>query len=97
VLELRCGPDAARRNPRRPAALPPPGQTLTKDLVNDALDGHGGVDCNSVFRNVFFRLMQSRNEFPFRRLSAAPLIVRSLVKPPVQCAKVDLKDKSAVK
>ena len=40
--------------------------------------------------------MQSRNEFPFRSFSA-PLIFRSLVKPPVQCVKVDLKDKNAVK
>jgi len=70
---------------------------LTKDLVNHARDGRGGVDYNAVFRNVFFRLMQSRNEFPFHRLSAAPLIVRSLVKPPIQCVKVDFKDKNAVK
>jgi len=41
--------------------------------------------------------MQSRNEFPFHWLSAAPLIVQSLVKPPIQCVKVDFKDKSAVK
>ena len=38
--------------------------------------------------------MQSRNEFPFRWLSAAPLIVRSLVKPPIQCVKVDFKGKT---
>jgi hypothetical protein len=68
---------------------------LTKDLVNDARDGRGGVDYNAVLRDVFFRLMPSRNEFPVRRLSAAPLIVRSLVKPPIQCGKVDLKDKNA--
>jgi len=30
-------------------------------------------------------------------LFSAPLIFRSLVKPPVQCVKVDLKDKNAVK
>jgi len=69
---------------------------LTKDLVNDARDRRGGVDYSTVFRNVFFRLMQSRNEFPFRS-SSAPLIFRSLVKPPVQCVKVDFKDKNAVK
>ncbi len=69
---------------------------MTDDLVNDARDRCGTVDYNTVFRNVFFRLMQSRNEFPFR-LFSAPLIFRSLVKPPVQCVKVDLKDKNAVK
>jgi hypothetical protein len=91
-----------RRNPRRPAALPPPGRTLMKDLVNDVRDRCGGVDYNAVLRNVFFRLMQSRNEFPFHWLSAVPLIVRSLVKPPIQCVpiqcvKVDFKDKNAIK
>ena len=39
--------------------------------------------------------MQSRNEFPFL-LFSAPLIFRSLVKPPVQCVEVDFKDKHAV-
>lgn len=73
-----------------------------KDLVNDVRDRCGGVDYNAVLRNVFFRLMQSRNEFPFHWLSAVPLIVRSLVKPPIQCVpiqcvKVDFKDKNAIK
>jgi hypothetical protein len=40
--------------------------------------------------------MQSRNEFPFRWLSAAPLRVRSLVKPAMQCVKVDFKHKNAI-
>jgi hypothetical protein len=39
--------------------------------------------------------MQSRNEFPFGS-SSALLIFRPLVKPPVQCVKVDFKD-NAVK
>jgi len=51
---------------------------LTNDLVNDARDRCGGVDQDAVFRNVFFRLMQSRNEFSFR-LFSAPLIFRSHV------------------
>ena len=40
--------------------------------------------------------MQSRNEFAFRLVSA-PLIFHSFVKPPVQCVKVDFKNKNAVK
>jgi hypothetical protein len=68
---------------------------LTNALVNDARDWRGGVDCNTVLRNVFFRLMQSRDNFSFR-LSSAPLILRSLVEPPDQCAKVDFKDEDAV-
>ena len=73
----------------------PGSRTLTKDLINDARDGRGGIDYNTV-RSVFFRLMQSYNEFPFS-LFSAPLIFWSLVKSPVQCAKVDFKDKNAVK
>ncbi|MGM7724325.1 hypothetical protein [Metabacillus sp. Hm71] len=69
---------------------------LTDDLVNDVLDRCGGVDYNSVFWNVFFRLVQSSNEFPFRFFSAK-FIFWSLVKPPVQCVNVDLEDKHAVK
>lgn len=40
--------------------------------------------------------MQSHNKFPFFGLPA-PLILRPLVKPPVQCVNVDLKDKDAIK
>jgi hypothetical protein len=69
---------------------------LAKDFVNDACNRCGGVDLNAVLRNLFFRLMQSRNEFPLRWLSVVPLRVRSLVKPPIQFVKVDLKDKNAV-
>ena len=35
-------------------------------------------------------------QFPFR-LFSAPFIFCSLVQPPVQCVKIDLKDKDAVK
>jgi len=69
---------------------------LTNDFVNDARDRCGGIDHDTIFRNVFFRLMQSHNEFLFR-LFSAPLIFRSLVKPPVQCVTADLQDKDAVK
>jgi hypothetical protein len=70
---------------------------LTKDLVNDVRDRCGGFDYNAVLRNVFFRLMQSRNEFPFHWLSAAPLIVRSLVKPPIQMCQGRLQGQKAIK
>lgn len=69
------------------------------DLVNDARERCGGVDAHAVFRKVLFRLMQSRNEFPFRLFPAPVMWVQchSLIKPPVQGVKVDLKDKNAVK
>ena len=72
---------------------------VTDDLVNDAHERCGGVDDDTVFRYIFFRLMQARNDFPFR-LFSAPLIwisAASPVKPPVQCVKVDFKEKEAVK
>ena len=68
---------------------------LTNDLVDDAHDRCGGVDPYAVFRDVFFRLMQSRNEIPLR-LFSTPLIDRSPVKPPIQCVNVDMQDKDAV-
>src|SRR5665647_1373628 len=68
----------------------------TKDLVDYVRDGRGGVDHDTVLRNVLSRLMQSRNELPFR-LPSAPFIFRSLVKPPVQGVEVDLEDENAVK
>jgi hypothetical protein len=48
---------------------------------------------------VFFRLMQSRNEFPLRWFCAPVIWVQrhSLVKPAVQGVKVNLKDKNAIK
>src|SRR5215470_2222893 len=58
-----------------------------------------GVDDNPILRNVFLRVMQSRNEFPFRWFCAPVSWVQchSLINPPVQGAKVNLKDKNAVK
>jgi hypothetical protein len=56
----------------------------------------GGVDDNAVLRDVVFRLMPSHDEFASRRLSATPLVVRSLVKPPMQRGKVDFEDKDVV-
>ena len=40
--------------------------------------------------------MQSRDDFPSHWLSATPLGVRSLVKPPMQCVNVDVKNKDAI-
>jgi hypothetical protein len=63
--------------------------------VNDLRDRCGGVDRDAVLRNVFFRLVQSRSDFPMR--FCAPVIFRSLVKPPVHGVEVDFEDKNAVK
>ncbi len=79
-----------------PSALSVIGFAMTNDFVNDARNRCGGVDYHSVLRNIFFRLMPSRDEFPFSRNPAAPFTVRSCVKPPIQCVKVDFKDKDAV-
>lgn len=69
---------------------------LTKDLVNDARKGWGGVDDNTL-RSIFLRSMQPSDEFSFRSpSSSAPLIFRSLVQSPGQCVKVDVQDKNSV-
>lgn len=77
----------------------PSTRTSTKDLINDAREGRGGVDYNTVFWNVFFRLMRSHNEFPFAWSSAPVIWVQptSLVNPSVQCVEVDFKDKDTIK
>ena len=77
----------------------PVSRTLTKDLINDAREGRDGVDYDTVFRSVFFRLMRSHNEFPFAWFSAPVIWVQpaSLVNPSVQCVEIDFKDKDAVK
>jgi hypothetical protein len=69
---------------------------VAKNRVNDLRDRCGSVDRDAVLRNVFFRAVPSQNEFPFCWCSAAPLRVRPLVKPPIQCIKVDFKDENAV-
>jgi hypothetical protein len=60
--------------------------------VSTPLDQH-------VRANRARRSLRGRNRLQnlhLRWLSAAPLRVRSLVKPPIQCVKVDFKDKNAV-
>jgi hypothetical protein len=68
----------------------------TKNVVGNVFDRCGGVDGNAVCREVFFRLMPSDDEFAFRRHSATPLVVRSLVKSSIQRGKVDFEDENAV-
>ena len=68
----------------------------TKDLIDNVLDRCAGVDDDAVLRDVFLRLMPSHDELAFRRHSAAPLVVRSLLKPPMQRGKVDFEDKDGV-
>ncbi len=72
---------------------------LTDNLVNDARERCGGVDDNAVFRDAFFRVIQSRSDFPFRLFSAPVSWVHChpLIDPPVHCVKVNFKDKNAVK
>ena len=69
---------------------------VTDDLVDHARDRYGRVDDSTDFRYFFFRSMQPHDQLPFRS-TPAPLILRSLVKPPVQCVKVDLENKHLVK
>ena len=68
----------------------------TKNLVDDLLDRCRRVDDNSVLGDVGFCLMPSHDEFAIRRLSAAPLIVGSLVEPAIQGVEVDVEDEDAV-
>jgi hypothetical protein len=77
----------------------PGSRTLTKDLINDAREGRGGVAYNTVLGSVFFRLMRSYNEFPLTWFPAPVIWVQpaSLVNPPVQCVEVDFEDENAVK
>ena len=70
--------------------------TSTKDLVDNVLDRRGRVDDDAVLRDVFLRLMPLHDEVAFRRHSAAPLVVRSLVEPPMQRGKVDFEDEYGV-
>ena len=69
---------------------------MTDDFVNDVRDRYGRVDDSTNFRYFFFRSMQPHDQFPFCSFPA-PLSFRSLVKPPTQCVKVDLKNKDVVK
>lgn len=69
---------------------------VTNDLVDDARDRGGGVDYNAVFWDVFLRLVPSHDAVSLRWLAATPLVVRPLVKSPVQRVKVNFKHEDAV-
>jgi hypothetical protein len=69
--------------------------TPTKNVVDNLRNRAGSVNGNAVLRRVF-RLMPSHDAFAFRRLPASPLVVWPLVQPPMQCGKVDFKNKDAV-
>src|SRR5688572_21451735 len=70
-----------------------------KDVVDDAVDRRSSVNLHRVFRNMLFRRIQSRNEFPFFWFSAEVSWVQchSLINSPVHGIEVDLQQKHAVK
>ena len=73
---------------------------MTKDFVHDADKRLCCIYNDAIAGYVFFRSMQSRNEFPFLWFSAPVrwVSLHALIKPPIQCVKVvDLKNKNAIK
>jgi len=73
---------------------------MAKNFVHDADKRLCCIDDDAAAGYVFFRSMQSRNEFLFLWFSAPVRWVsrHALIKPPIQCVKVvDLKNKNAIK
>ena len=73
---------------------------MAKDFVHNADKRLCCIYDDAAAGDVFFRSMQSRNEFLFLWFSAPVRGVscHALIKPPIQCVKVvDLKNKNAVK
>ena len=73
---------------------------MAKDFVHDADKRLCCIYDDAAAGYVFFRSMQSRNEFLFLWFSAPVSWVsrHALINPPIQCVKVvDLKNKNAVK
>jgi hypothetical protein len=70
-----------------------------ENLIHHLFKWSSGVYRHAAARYGFFRLMQSCDDFPFRWFRAPVSWVQrhSLIDPPVQGLKVDLKDKNAVK
>lgn len=72
---------------------------MAKDFVHDADKRLCCIYDDAAAGDVFFRSMQSRNEFLFLWFSAPVRRVsrHALIQPPIQCVKVvDLKNKNAV-
>ena len=72
---------------------------LFQNLIHDAFNRRSGIDYDTTLRDIFFRCIQSRNEFAFLWFSAEVSWVQchSLINPPVHGVQVDLQDKHAVK
>ena len=73
---------------------------MAEDFIHDAGKRLCCIYDDAAAGYIFFRSMQSRNEFLFLWFSAPVSWVsrHALINPPVQCVKVvDLKNKNAVK
>lgn len=73
---------------------------MPEDFVHHAGKRLGCIDEDATAGYVFFRSMQSRNEFLFLRFSAPVRWVarHTLIKPPIQGVKVvDFQNKNSVK
>ena len=68
---------------------------MTNDVVDDACDGCGGIEHNTVSWKILARAMQSLDELPLLRFSA-PLTFTPLVEPPLQGVTVDVKDENFI-
>ena len=66
---------------------------MTKDFVHDVCNRWGRIDHGARARDVFLGPMQSHDEIAYRLLRA-PLVVRSLVEPPVQGVEIDVEAKT---
>ena len=79
---------ALRRPGRWPSSF-----RMTKDFVHDVCNRWGRIDHGARARDVFLGPMQSHDEIAYRLLRA-PLVVRSLVEPPVQGVEIDVEAKT---
>jgi hypothetical protein len=67
-----------------------------KNIVDNAGDRRSGVNARSILRNILFRRMQSRNQFPFA-CSSAILVFWSSGKPLVRRFQIDVGNENPVK
>lgn len=68
---------------------------MSKNCIDDALDGGGGVDDDPVLWLVFFCPVEPHHEVPGSWLSA-PLVIRPGVETRLQRLKIDLKKEDAI-